>query len=100
MPLPLLSQATELLIDDILPLLAVRDILALASTSKAFKALLLDTDAPDAELLWKRRIKQDLRFPVWGSIVLVDMLLSLRCGNADCLVSSRLRHNVTCLTAL
>ena len=64
MPLPLLSQATELLIDDILPLLAVRDILALASTSKAFKALLLDTDSPDAELLWKRRIKQDLRFPV------------------------------------
>lgn len=79
MPLPLLSQATELLIDDILPLLSVRDIVALASTSKAFNALLLDPDSPDAELLWKRAIKQDLRFPVYVlrlTVVVVVLLLA------------------------
>lgn len=63
MPFPLLDHATDLLTDDILPLLHVKDVLALAATCRALHQLICSSER-EAEMVWKRRIQQDLRFPV------------------------------------
>lgn len=64
MVFPFLDTATEVLTESILPLLEARDIVALGCVCKRLHELLLDMRNPEAEFVWKSRIKQDLRFPM------------------------------------
>lgn len=49
-------------LDVVAPLLHARDLLALSATSRAFRRLLVTSS--ESEVLWKRKIIQDCRFPV------------------------------------
>lgn len=64
MGFPFLDTATELLTEVVLPLLDAADVVALGRTCKQLHALILDRSNPEAEFIWKTRIKRDLRFPV------------------------------------
>lgn len=64
MVFPFLTVATELLTEAVLPLLDAADVVALGQTCKQLHALILDKRNPEAEFIWKSRLRQDLRFPV------------------------------------
>lgn len=65
MVFPFVDTATEVLEERILPLLEARDVVSLGRTCKPLYALILDKNNYESEYIWKSRIKQDLRFPVW-----------------------------------
>lgn len=75
MTFPLLDRAPELISELIIPLLSARDVIALGRTCRELHSILLDKSNPESEFIWKRRIKQDLRFPV----CVIPLFLSLPC---------------------
>jgi hypothetical protein len=64
MVFPFLDTATEVLTESVLPLLDAADVVSLGRTCRQLHTLILDRNSPEAEFIWKSRIRKDLRFPV------------------------------------